>query len=101
MLILMDSLFTDKRTQFTNTIFKQFESSIDAKQNFIPLTLETINLPDVVRQSDGHSCENFVCVYFYVESILLIKYFTKDDWLVSFKDMVKKHINAERTIMDF
>ena len=63
--------------------------------------METINLPDVVRQSDGQSCENFVCVYFYVESILLIKYFTKDDLLVSFKDMVKKHINAERTIMDF
>ena len=31
-LILMDSLFTVKRTHFTNTIFKWFESSKDAKQ---------------------------------------------------------------------
>ena len=52
MLILMDSLFTDKRTQFSNTIFKWFESSKDAKQNHLYLTLKTINLPDAVRQSD-------------------------------------------------
>ena len=52
MLILMDSLFTDIRTQFSNTIFKWFESSKDAKQNHLYLTLKTINLPDAVRQSD-------------------------------------------------
>ena len=83
MLILMNSIFTDKRIQFTETIFKWFEYSKDAKQNHISLTWETINLPDVVRQSDGHSCKKFVCVYSYVASILSIKYLTKDDWLVS------------------
>ena len=30
-----------------------------------------------------------------------IKYLTKDDWLVFFNDIVIKHINAERTIIDF
>ena len=40
MLILIDSIFTVKRTQFTNTIFKWFESSKDAKQKHISLTLK-------------------------------------------------------------
>ena len=62
--------------------------------------METINLPVSVRQRDGHSCANFVCVYSYVASILSIKYSTKDDWLVSFNDMVIKHIITERKIMD-
>ena len=35
MLILKDLLNTGKRTQFTNTIFNWFESSINAKQNQI------------------------------------------------------------------
>ena len=88
MLILMDSLFTDKRTQFSNTIFKWFESSKDAKQNHIYLTLKMINLPDAVRQSDSLSCANFVCVYSYVARILSITYLTKDNWLVFFNDIV-------------
>ena len=101
MLILMDSLFTVKRTHFTNTIFKWFESSKDAKQKNISLSLETIYLPVSGRQKDGYSCASFVCVYSYVASILSIKYSTREEWLVSFNDMVIKHINAERPIKDF
>ena len=67
----------------------------------ITLSLETIDLPVSVRQSDGHSCASFVCVYSYVASILSIKYSTREEWLVSFNDMVIKHINAERPINDF
>ena len=100
-LILMDSLFKVKSTHFTNTIFKWFESSKDVKQKNITLSLETIDLPVSVRQSDGHSCASFVCVYSYVASIMSITYSTKEEWLISFNDMVIKHINAERPINDF
>ena len=96
----MDSLFTVNRTHFTNTIFKWFVSSKDVKQKHITLSLETIYLPVSVRQSNGHSCASFVCVYSYVASILSIKYSTIEEWLVSFNGMVIKHINAERPIKD-
>ena len=73
MLILMDSLNKGKHIQFTSTICNWFKSSINSKQIQITLTLEIINLLDAVHQSDGHSCANFVCVFFYVASILSIK----------------------------
>ena len=96
----MDSFNIVKHKNYSNSIFKWFVSSKYAEQKYISLTLKTINLPVSVRQSDGHSCANFVCVYSYVAIILSIKYSTKDDWLVSFNDMVIKHVNADRTIMD-
>ena len=65
MLILMDSLFTVKRTHFTNTIFKWFEYSKDAKQKHLSLSLETIYLPVSVRQRDDHSCPSFVFLFLY------------------------------------
>ena len=68
MLILMDSLNTCIHAQFTNTIFNWFTYSINAKQNQITLTLEIINLPDTVRQTDDHSCANFVCLYFMFQA---------------------------------
>ena len=101
MLILMDSLNKSKHIQFTNTIFKWFQSSINAKQNKITLTLETINRPDAVYQTDGYSCANFLCLYSNIASMLSMKYLIKDEWLVSFNDTVIKHINTDRTIMDF
>ena len=97
----MDSLNKSKHIHFTNTIFKWFQSSINAKQNKITLTLETINLPDAVYQTDGYSCANFLCLYSYIASMLLMKYLIKDEWLVSFNDTVIKHINTDRSIMDF
>ena len=100
MLILMDSLNTCIHVHFTNTIFNWFKYSIDAKQNQITLTLEIINLLDAVRQTDDHSCANFVCLYFYVASILSIKYLTEDEWLSSF-NYKYIYINTNRTIMDF
>ena len=86
MLILIDSLNKSKHTQFTNTIFNWFKSSINAKQNQITLTLDIINLSDAVRQTDGCSCANFVCLYSYVASMLSIKYLTKGKWLSFFND---------------
>ena len=88
MLILIDSLNTGRHTHFSNSIFEWFQSSINAKQNKITLTLENINLPDTAYQTDGYSCENFLCLYSYVASILSIEYVTKDDWLVSFNDIL-------------
>ena len=76
------------------------KSSINVKQNQITLTLEIINLPDAVRQTNGHSCANFVCLYSFVASTLSMKYLTKDEWLFSFNDKIIIKINTDRTIMD-
>ena len=96
----MDSLDIVKHNKYSNSTFKWFESSKDAKRKHISLTLETINLPVSVRQTDDHSCANFVCLYFYVASILSIKYLTEDEWLSSF-NYKYIYINTNRTIMDF
>ena len=102
MLILMDSLNTGEHTYFTNIIINWFESSEDVKQKNITLSLETIDLPVSVCQTDVHSCASFVCVYSYVESCLsTIIYSTKNKWLASFNVQIIKHINAERPIHDF
>ena len=98
----MNSLNTCIHAQFTNTILNWFKYSINAKQNQITLTLEIINLPDAVRQTDDHSCANFVCLYFYVAIILSIQYLTEDEWLSYFNyKYIYIYINTNRTIMGF
>ena len=68
----------------------------------ITLILKIINLHDTARQNEGHSCANFVCLYFYVAIILSIQYLTEDEWLSYFNyKYIYIYINTNRTIIDF
>ena len=89
MIKLLDSFFKQTRPEFTDIVVKWFESSKDVKRNKITLTYENIELPYAIRQTDGHSCRNFVCLFSYITSTLSMKYVSIDDWFSSFNDKIK------------